>query len=139
VEQGVAFGQALSTHPTAPEAARLHASDLGSFVLTSDSVLATFTRRPDTQAIIRQLPPAYIDALNTITSTIGGVVLWPGDQIDRRWMINQARGCTPRIADRFDLTVECVRRHYEGDTTHPLAGTFGRYRHFFDLFDSFAG
>jgi hypothetical protein len=54
-------------------------------------------------------------------------------------MINQARGCTPRIADRFDLTVECVRRHYEGDTTHPLAGTFGRYRHFFDLFDSFAG
>ena len=49
------------------------------------------------------------------------------------------RGCTGRIADRFDLTVECVRHHYDGDTTHPLADVFGRYRDFFDLFSSFAG
>lgn len=34
------------------------------------------------QAIIGQLPPADIDALNTITYTIGGMVLWPGNQID---------------------------------------------------------
>jgi len=79
-----------------------------------------------------------IDALDTITYTIGGMMLWPGNQIDRRWTINQARGCTPRIADRFDLTVECVRRHYEGET-HPLAATFDRYHDFFDLFASFAG
>jgi hypothetical protein len=112
---------------------------LGTFLLTSDAVLATFTRRPDMQVIIGQLPPADIDALNTITYTIGGMVLWPGNQIDGKWTINQARGCTGRIADRFDLTVECVRRHYEGDTTHPLADAFGRYRDFFDLFGSFAG
>lgn len=116
-----------------------HESDLGKFVLTSDSVLATFTRRLDMQAIIGRLPPADIDALNTITCTIGGMILWPGNQIDRKWTINQARGCTGRIADRFDLTVECIRRHYEGDTTHPLAPVFGRYRNFFDLFDCFAG
>jgi len=119
--------------------ALLHDSGLGKFMLTSDSVLATFTRRADMRAIIDQLPRAYIDALNTITNTIGGMVLWPGNQIDGKWTINQARGCTGRIADRFDLTVECVRRHYQGDTTHPLAAAFGRYRDFFDLFVSFAG
>lgn len=116
-----------------------HESDLGEFWLTSDSVLATFTRRPDMQAILAELPSVDIDALDTITYTIGGMILWPGNQIDRKWTINQARGCTPLIADRFDLTVECVRRHYEGDTTHPLAAVFHRYRDFFDLFDSFAG
>ena len=112
---------------------------MGEFLLTSDSVLPTFTRRSDTQAIINQLPPADIDALNTITYTIGGMILWPGNQIDRKWTINQARGCIGSIGDRFDLTVECVRRHYEGDRTHPLADTFDRYREFFELFDSFAG
>ena len=119
--------------------ALVHDSDLGTFLLTSDSVLATFTRRLAMQEIIRQLPAADIAALNTITYTIGGMVLWPGNQIDRRWTINQARGCTGRIADRFDLTVECIRRHYEGDATHPLGDVFGRYRSFFDLFGSFAG
>ena len=73
------------------------------------------------QAIIGKLPPADIVALNTITYTIGGMVLWRGNQVDRKWTINQARGCLRRIADRFDLTVECVRRHYQGDSRHPLA------------------
>ena len=45
------------------------------------------------------IPTVDIDALNTITYTIGGMVLWPGDQIDGTWTINQARGCTGRIAD----------------------------------------
>lgn len=124
-----------SQHPYA----LLHDSDLGLFRLTSDSVLPTFTRRRDMQAIIGQLPPADIDAFNTITYTIGGMILWPGNRIDGRWTINQARGCTGRIADRFDLTIECVRRHYEGDDTHPLGDVLARYRAFFDLFGSFAG
>lgn len=119
--------------------ALLHDSDLGTFHLTSDSVLATFTKRRDIQGILDQLPSDDVVALDTITYTIGGMVLWPGNQIDGKWTINQARGCTGRIADRFDLTIECVRRHYQGDTTHPLADTFDRYRDFFDLFRSFAG
>lgn len=133
-------GRAFQLTPSTTKPYYLHhGSDLGEFWLTSDSVLATFTRRADMQEIIGQLPPADIDALDTITYTIGGMMLWPGNQIDRRWTINQARGCTSRIADRFDLTVDCVRRHYEGDSTHPLADVFGRYRDFFDLFGSFAG
>lgn len=122
-----------------PPFALTHASDLGEFCLSSDSVLPTFTRREDMQAIVGSLPLADIEALNTITYTIGGMVLWPGAQIDRKWTINQARGCTRRIADRFDLTLECVRRHYAEDVDHPLADVFGRYRGFFDLFDDFDG
>ena len=116
-----------------------HDSDLGTFLLTSDAVLPTFTRRLDMQPIVGQVPLADRNALVSITYTIGGMILWPGNQIDGKWTINQARGCTGRIADRFDLTVECIRRHYEGDTSHPLADAFGRYHDFFDLFDTFAG
>jgi hypothetical protein len=124
---------------TTPRYALLHESGLGEFFLTSDSVLPTFTRRRDMEAIISQLPTADLDYFNMITYTIGGMMLWPGNRIKGKWTINQARGCTRPIADRFDLTVECVRRHYEGDTTHPLADPFGRYTDFFDLFGSFSG
>ncbi|WP_113903400.1 DUF6994 family protein [Brevibacterium celere] len=34
--------------------------------------------------------------------------------------INGARGLHPRIVDRFDLTLECIRRHYRGEPS-PLA------------------
>lgn len=133
-------GEAFRLAPSATRPYYLHhESDLGKFWLTSDSVLATFTRRSEMQPIISELPAADIMALDTITYTIGGMVLWPGNQIAGKWTINQARGCIHRIADRFDLTVECVRRHYLGDTTHPLADVFDRYRDFFDLFGSFAG
>lgn len=119
--------------------ALLHDSDLGRFRLTSDTVLPTFARRPGMQAIIGQLAPADVNTLETLRYTIGGMILWPGNQVDGKWTINQARGCSGKIADRFDLTVECIRRHYDGDTGHPLAGTFQRYNSFFDLFGNFAG
>ena len=52
--------------------------------------------------------------------------------------INGARGFHPRIADRFDLTLECIRRHYDGGTS-PLADVLARYATFFDLFVDFRG
>jgi hypothetical protein len=42
------------------------------------------------------------------------------------------------IDDRFDLTVECIRRHYLGERS-PLGDTLARYSDFFALFDNFAG
>ncbi len=42
------------------------------------------------------------------------------------------------ISDRFDLTVECVRRYYLGIHS-PLEATFARYRDFFALFVDFRG
>ena len=44
----------------------------------------------------------------------------------------------PRIKDRFDLTVECIRRHYSNETS-PLTDTLARYADFFRLFCDFRG
>ena len=52
--------------------------------------------------------------------------------------INAARGCHPRIKDRFDLTMECIRLHYERERS-PLSDALLRYASFFELFESFRG
>ena len=44
----------------------------------------------------------------------------------------------PRIAGRFDLTVECIRGHYL-DEPSPLSDTLARYADFFALFGDFDG
>ena len=70
--------------------------------------------------------------------TIGGMTLFPGNRVDGKWTINQARGCISRISDRLDLTLECIRRHYRGEAS-PLGTTLARYADFFRLFDDFQG
>ena len=47
-------------------------------------------------------------------------------------------GSIRKIADRFDLTLECIRRHYLGQRS-PLGETLARYRDFFALFEDFRG
>lgn len=51
--------------------------------------------------------------------------------------INGARGFHPRIADRFDLTLECIRRHYAREAS-PLSEVLERYSYFFELYVDFA-
>jgi hypothetical protein len=52
--------------------------------------------------------------------------------------INGARGLSRQIKDRLDLTLECIRRHYE-NLPSPLSATLGRYSDFFALFVDFGG
>ena len=52
--------------------------------------------------------------------------------------INGARGVNKKIRDRFDLTLECIRRYYIKEDS-PLNETFERYKQFFNLFESFQG
>jgi hypothetical protein len=52
--------------------------------------------------------------------------------------INGARGFLWRIADRMDLTLECIRRHYLG-LSSPLGVVLARYSDFFALFEDFSG
>jgi hypothetical protein len=66
------------------------------------------------------------------------MMVFPGNQIDRKWTINQARGCTRSIPDRFDLTLECIRRLYSNLGSR-LAVTLSRYTAFFALFGDFSG
>jgi len=66
------------------------------------------------------------------------MMIFPGNKIDGKMTINGQRGCHPRIKDRFDLTVECIRRHYLG-LDSPLRETLTRYADFFRLFEDFSG
>lgn len=66
------------------------------------------------------------------------MMVFPGRKVDRKMTINQARGCHGSIRDRFDLTLECIRRHYF-DEPSPLSATLARYADFFGLFGDFAG
>jgi hypothetical protein len=115
-----------------------HLSELGEFFLSSDAVIPSFSRAPELKHIIEQIPQAETKAFNRIGYTIGGMMVFPGNQVGRRMTINQRRGCHPRIRDRFDLTVECIRRHYL-DESSPLSDTLARYADFFGLFGTFAG
>jgi hypothetical protein len=111
-----------------------HRSDkLGEISLSSDAVIASFRYVPMVQEEEEQLREFLY-----IGYTIGGMMLWPGNQIDGKMSINGARGCHPRIRDRFDLTLECGRRHYVGEPS-PLQGVLERYGYFFDLFVDFRG
>jgi hypothetical protein len=115
-----------------------HLSPLGEFWLSSDAVIPSFTRSLKLAHIIDQIPEAEHDEFNRIGYTIGGMMVFPANQVDRKMTINGARGFHPRIKDRFDLTVECIRRHYL-DELSPLGDTIARYADFFALFDDFAG
>ena len=115
-----------------------HHSDLGEFFLSSDTVITSFRRERKIAHIINQIPADELDAFKTIGYTIGGMMVFPGNRIGRKMTINGARGFHPRIKDRFDLTVECIRRHYSSENS-PLGETLERYTDFFGLFEDFRG
>lgn len=112
-----------------------HRSAVGEFFLTSDSVIPSFRKVPQIKAMI---PEAEIEAFNTTSYTMGGMMVFPGNMVDGKMTINGARGCHPRVRDRFDLTLECIRRHYV-DEASPLSEPLRRYSDFFRLFADFRG
>lgn len=112
-----------------------HRSALGEFSLSSDAVIPTFRW---VRHIKELIPDEGLKAFNAIGYTIGGMMVFPSNPIDGKWTINQARGCTRPIGDRFDLTLECIRRHYSGSES-PLTSVLARYARFFDLFRDFRG
>ena len=50
--------------------------------------------------------------------------------------INGSRGLNKKIKDRFDLTLECIRRFYLQEDS-PLYETLSRYESYFELFRDF--
>jgi len=112
--------------------------------LSSDSTIPTWWRWPQTAAL-RSDPAlqARVDAAYWPLYAMGGMIMFPGHQVDGRWTINQAKGCnTSTIGDRLDLTLECIRLHYadvHDKFRNPLGPTLLVYRDFFDLFADFDG
>lgn len=112
-----------------------HCSAIGEFWLSSDAVIPTFQWSSHIKELVSE--PELRNFI-AIGYTIGGMMVFPAVQINRQWTINQARGCTKSIGDRFDLTLECIRRHYIGGAS-PLGKVLARYSSFFELFQDFRG
>jgi len=128
-------------YTTSPPYYLHHQSRMGKFVLSSDAVVPSFTRETRCAHIIKKMPPEELDAFNSIGYTMGGMMIFPANRIDGKMTINGHRGFSARIKDRFDLTVECIRRYYRNEPSllSPLSDTLTRYADFFDLFGDFRG
>jgi hypothetical protein len=131
-------GASFDLSDTAPDGYLDHRSELGEFLLSSDSAINTYTHWVRMKPIIDQFPEPELEAFRTIAFTIGGMIVFPRNQIEGNWTINQERGVNAAILDRFDLTVECIRRHYLNQDS-PLAPTLSLYAAFFALFGDFRG
>ena len=121
-----------------------HQSTLGTFQLSSDGIVHTYTRwsRPARLAhVVGQIPAEEQVAFYDLACTVGAFLVFPVKHpVDgiRRQSINQRRGTHHQIRDRFDLTLECIRRQYTGAAS-PLSDTLDLHGDFFALFDDFRG
>lgn len=109
------------------------------FCFASDNITASFRYKKNKHLIVeleKTLPnyKLFMEDFLHKTYTIGGTIIFP----KRRWSINQARGCNPKIKDRWDLTLECIRKYYLGEDS-PLYKTLSKDKAFFDLFVDFKG
>ena len=108
-------------------------------VLSSDIIVTTYTECWTRHQIGKEIIP-YIAGDKKIefekfAHTFGAFMIFPKRMKDGR-TINQNRGTHPKLYDRFDLTLECLRRYFEGKN-NPLFDTFKRYDEYLKLFVSF--
>lgn len=131
-------GEMFTLIPTRVGAARalVHDSHLGTFVLSSDTLANS--NKNKLRPFYDQMGADSNTAWHRDGGTIGGRLIFPRNRIDGRQTINQMRGTNHRIRDRFDLTLESIRRHYAGERS-PLTDVLTRYRDFFALFVDFDG
>ena len=109
----------------------------GKISLSSDSISNSYRDKKVLSSIIKDLTKE-VEEFRNIGSMIGGFILFPNKKIDGKMTINGARGFNQKIADRFDLTLECIRLHYLGKP-NPLENVLNQNSLFFKLFESFAG
>lgn len=107
----------------------------------SDSIIVSFRYKRRTEFIkkLRNYLPDYkgfVESYLNSASSIGGYMLFPAFGGG----MNQSRGTSKAICDRWDLTLECIRRYYNGEWS-PLEKCMNepRNRWFFDLFVDFKG
>ena len=109
---------------------------MGHIFLSSDSIANSYNDRKRLAAVIHEIDPSLISSFLDLNSTIGAFILFPGNRIEGKTTINGERGFNHLIADRFDLTLECIRRHYD-NIDSPLGTVLKRYSEFFTLFCDF--
>lgn len=104
----------------------------------SDSIIVSFmhARYKLRETIVTTIPQFddYRENYLRKSYTIAGSIIFP--QV--RWSMNQARGCSRKICDRWDLTLECIRRFYAREHS-PLDTALQKSKDFFELFVDFKG
>jgi hypothetical protein len=103
----------------------------------SDSITASFRYNKKLLDLVSQSVPSVTDYIEDYLHkayTIGGMIIFP----KHPWSMNQARGCSKKICDRWDLTLECISRYFKGETS-PLDAVMLRDKAFFDAFVDFKG
>lgn len=106
---------------------------------SSDSITASFrykNNRKLLENVAKSIPDyqKFIENYIRKTYTIGGMIIFP----KRNGGINQSRGCNIKIRDRWDLTLECIRKFYLGEES-PLYDVLLAEKDFFELFIDFKG
>jgi hypothetical protein len=115
-----------------------HISDLSEFCFASDSMIPSFYNWASLKPIINNFSEKEIEEFRRLIYSIGGTIIFPRNKVEGKQTINMARGCHFKIKDRFDLTLECIRRYYNNEDS-PLTNTFDRYHDFFLIFNNFKG
>ena len=115
-----------------------HESDLGNFILSSDSICHTYSNLKNMKEIISGLSKEELTTFYSLASTIGAYIIFPANRIKNKMTINGARGLNRQIKDRFDLTLLCIKKFYEQKDS-PLDEVLKRYDNFFNLFKNFKG
>jgi len=105
--------------------------------LGSDAITHSYKNQIKKKWLTTQIPKE-VQELFDLGSTIGAYLIFPNNKVDRKHTINQARGILRIIDDRFDLTLECIRRFYISEPS-PLEDVLRRYASFFQLFETFKG
>lgn len=111
----------------------------GDFRFGSDSILISF-RYERCRSLLKEVAEAvgdykaFVEKYLRWMYTIGGTIIFPKHPNS----INQTRGTNPLICDRWDLTLECIRRYYAGEDS-PLHSVLKSDQAFFDLFNDFKG
>lgn len=121
-----------------PKAYLKYNSCLGEFMLNSDAITHSYRNTKRMAHIISQIPIEMVNHLYSCGGTIGSYILFPKNKIKGQQSINQVRGCHRKIADRFDLSLECIRLFYS-NMENPLTSVLQRHSDFFGLFRDFKG
>ncbi len=109
------------------------------FRFGSDSIVVSFRYEKYRYMLdeVQKVVPNYMAFVETYLHrayTIGGMMIFP----KHAGSINQAKGTSPKLRDRWDLTLECIRRYYCNEDS-PISKTLARDKDFFDLFVDFKG
>ena len=109
------------------------------FRFGSDSIIVSFRYKRYRQVLNQVMEhlkdyKEYYEKFLRKSYTIGGSIIFPKHHSS----MNQNRGTNNLIADRWDLTLECIRRYYIGEKS-PLYETILADKEFFELFVDFKG